>query len=87
MFFVIGVNIVGLILLFLLSAHGGRWDALIYPALNDILSYYLRDDAKKIKIITILFTIVFLPAIIVYFSLMLITILLTGIFFSLIKRR
>ena len=87
MFFVIGINIVGLILLFLLSTRGGYWDALIYPALNDILSYYLRDDAKKIKIITILCTIVFLPAIIVYFSLMLITILLTGIFFSLIKRR
>ena len=83
---IVGINILGLIAIFILSNQGGYWDALIYPALDDILSYHLRDDVKKIKIIKILFTIVFLPAIIVYFSLMLITILLSGIF-SLIKRR
>ena len=71
----VGINIVGFIVLFLLSNRGGYWDTLIYPALFDVL-YDLHLSAKLHRMIAIIFTIVFLPAVIIYFTLLTIWILI-----------
>lgn len=65
----VGINIVGFIVLFLLSNKGGYWDILIYPALSDVL-YDLHLSTKLHRMIAIIFTIVFLPAITIYFTLL-----------------
>jgi hypothetical protein len=72
----VGINIVGFIVLLLLSNKGGYWDTLIYPALWDVL-YDLHLSTKLHRMIAIIFTIVFLPAVIIYFTLLTIWILIT----------
>lgn len=71
----VGINIVGFIVLLLLSNKGGYWDTLIYPALWDVL-YDLHLSTKLHRMIAIIFTIVFLPAVIIYFTLLTIWILI-----------
>lgn len=76
----VGINIVGFIVLFLLSNKGGYWDILIYPALFGVL-HDLHISAKLYRMIAIIFTIVFLPAITIYFTLLTIwTLIIIAIF-------
>ena len=65
-----GINIVGFIFMLLLANCGGNWDVLIYPALYDFLSYRFSIQDKHYTIVKIIFTLLFLPALIVYFTLM-----------------
>lgn len=74
---VIGINLIGLGCIFTLTNRGGYWDALLYPALEDFLCSACLLNQKKRDIVITLFTIVFFPAIIFYFTLL--TIIMTVI--------
>ena len=82
---VIGINIIGLIAIFILSTQGGYWDTLIYPALDRFLWNF--DLSRKMrKVIVIIFTIVFLPALIIYFTILTIWILIIALIITIIER-
>ena len=82
---IIGINILGLIALLILSNQGGYWDSLIYPALERFL-WSLNLSRKASKIIIIICTIVFLPALIIYFTLLIVWILLTALVVAIVER-
>ena len=81
---IIGINIIGLIVIFILSNQGGYWDTLIYPTLNRFL-WKFNLSRKIHKVIAIIFTIAFLPALTIYFILLTIWILIIALIITIIK--
>lgn len=82
---IVGINILGLIAIFILSNQGGYWDVLIYPALNRFL-WHFNLSRKMRKIIVIICTIIFLPALVIYFTLLTIWILTTALIIITVER-
>lgn len=82
---IVGINILGLIAIFILSNQGGYWDVLIYPALDRFL-WNFNLSKKMRKIIVIICTIIFLPALIIYFTLLTIWILITALIIIIVER-
>ena len=87
MWFWLGLNVVGLALIFYLSSLEYPMAAFIVPALNELMDMHLDIPEFVKRIIDILFIILFLPALIVYTIIVVIIILVVVINVTLIKRR
>ena len=59
------------------------WAGFLYPMIDDCIYQALGDiDPKKVKLFNIIFTIIFLPAVIVYYGITVIVIIFAATFFA-----
>lgn len=84
--FWLGLNILGFCLIVAMAMSGSMWAPLIYPVIDDYLTNEWSLSEWGEKLIKVLFTILFAPALIAYFSLLTIITICMVAAYSLFKK-
>jgi hypothetical protein len=81
------INLCGFFLIVGVAHSDGMWSPLIYPVLDDYLDNYCRMNKPWKKALKVMFTIVFAPALFVYFFAMTMYVLLLTAIYAITKKK
>ena len=81
------LNVCGFFLIIGVAHSDGMWSPLIYPVLDDYLDDYCGANKPWKKALKVMFTIVFAPALFVYFFAMTVYLLLLTAIYAITKKK
>ena len=81
------INLVGFFLIIAVAHCEGRWSPLIYPVIDDYFENNFVGFGKWVDIFKILVSVIFAPALIVYFALLSVYVLTLVAVYAMVEKK